>query len=258
MVRKGLAVCPVDSRDFGGRVTRVCDGNGRATVLLSHEARAVRMARRVSDKAAYNQKRGYGQLRATPGEAVEAKMRLRCCRDAGGWRMKGGNRQRGRVCQDETPGRLNVGAGLPVCWHDPAFGCRQWGKYRDLFLGHTFRHAKGTDTWCLPRLFTRMICQLQGSAQFVPDSVHETLLITTRAIGTTSPPASRAAEMALLHHCRQGMLNKLCHDSQLVGHLAYGDSEQSSKCRLLRETTTTQIPRQLTTKCGRRIVSTQL
>lgn len=154
-VRKGLAVCPDDwtlgirrSGDSGLRR----DGNGRATVLLSHEARAVRMARRVSDKAAYNQKRGYGQLRTTPGEAVEAKMRLRCCRDAGGWRMKGGNRQRGRVCQDETTGRLKVGAGLPVCWHDPAFGCRQWGKYRDLLLGLTFRHYKGTGTWRPPRL----------------------------------------------------------------------------------------------------------
>lgn len=137
---------------FGGRVTRVCDGNGRATVLLSHEARAVRMARRVSDKAAYNQKRGYGQLRTTPGEAVEAKMRLRCCRDAGGWRMKGGNRQRGRVCQDETTGRLKVGAGLPVCWHDPAFGCRQWGKSRDLLLGLTFATTR------VPVLGAPLVC----------------------------------------------------------------------------------------------------
>lgn len=59
---------------FGGRVTRVCDGNGgrATTVLLSHEARAARMGRRVSDKTAYNQKRGDGQLRTTPGKAVEA------------------------------------------------------------------------------------------------------------------------------------------------------------------------------------------
>lgn len=184
------------------------------------------MARRVSDKAVYNQKRGYRQLRTTPGEAVEAKMRPRCCQDAGGWRMKGGNRQRGagsaktKQRGDSRWEQVCRFAGMiPLSAVGSGESTETW------FLRHTFRHAKGTDTWRPPRLFTRMICQLQGSAQFVPDSVHETLLITTRAIGTTSPPASRAAEMALLHHCRQGMLNQLCHDSQLVGHLAYGDSE---------------------------------
>lgn len=65
--------------------------------------------------------------------------------------MKGGNRQRGRVCQDETPGRRKVGAGFPFAGMFPLLAVGT-GRSTETSLLLQFRHAIGTSTWCPPRL----------------------------------------------------------------------------------------------------------